>query len=237
MGALRDVGQNHLLQMLALVTMDNPRSLKTEEIREKKLEILKSLPKMTSTEIRKNTLRAQYRGYLEIPGVKSNSQTETYFKIKTYLSNPRWKGVPIYLESGKRMEEDLVEITITFREKKPYPFYLPEQEYKNTLCFKIRPKEGIIYNFFVKKPGKEMEIEKKELHFFYEESYNEEERLPEYQRLLIDTFTGDQLLFLSTKEILASWEFINPILKSWQKGIPPLRFYKSQADLKKYDQI
>jgi glucose-6-phosphate 1-dehydrogenase len=237
LGALRDVGQNHLLQMLAFVTMDAPSSLEPGLIREKKLEILNSLPKMTSSQVKKDTLRAQYQGYLKIPGVRPHSQTETYFKIKTFLKHPRWKGVPIYLESGKKMGKDLVEITITFKERKPCPFCLPGKEYKNTLCFQIKPKEGITYCFFAKKPGEKIEIEKKELHFFYEESYPKEKSLPEYERLLIDAFLGDQTLFLSTPEILASWEFIDPILKSWRKNIPPLRFYKNQEDLKKYDSI
>lgn len=237
LGALRDVGQNHLLQMLALVTMDTPHFLDSNSIREKKMLVLKSLPKMTSSQIKKNTLRAQYREYLEVPGVRFNSQTETYFKIKTFLNHPRWEGVPIYLESGKKMEKDLVEIVITFKEKKPCPFCLPGKEYKNTLCFQIKPKEGIVYCFFAKKPGEKIEIEKKELHFFYEEFYLKEKNFPEYERLLIDAFLGDQTLFLSTQEILSSWQFIDPILKSWKRNIPPLRIYNNQSDIKKYDSI
>ena len=233
LGALRDVGQNHLLQMLALVTMDVPSDLTPETISQKKLAIFKSLPKMREKEVKTQTVRAQYQGYRQIPGVNPNSQKETYFKIKTYLNNPRWRGVPIFLESGKKMKEDLVEITVTFKERRPCPFCLPGKEYKNTLCFHIKPREGITYCFFTKKPGEKTEIEKKTLHFFYQEVYPKKKLLPEYERLLIDAFVGDQTLFISTEEILAMWQFIDPILKSWQKNIPPLKIYQpGSSDLK-----
>lgn len=226
LGALRDVGQNHLLQMLALVTMDMPSTLTPEAIREKKLAVFKSLPKLSAREIKIQTIRGQYQGYRKIPGVSPNSQKETYFKIKISLTSPRWQGVSIFLESGKKMKRDLTKIEITFKEKKSCPFCLPGREYKNTLCFHIHPKEGITYCFFAKKPGTKMAIEKKELHFYYQDEYPREKPLPEYERLLIDAFVGDQTLFISTAEILAMWEFIDPILKNWKKNNPPLKIYK-----------
>jgi glucose-6-phosphate 1-dehydrogenase len=228
LGALRDVGQNHLLQMLALVTMAAPLALTSEGIREKKLEILTKIHKLTQKEIKTNTVRAQYQGYREIPGVKQNSQKETYFKIKTFLETPRWKGVPIILESGKKMKRDLTEIKITFKTTNICPFCKKGgiEQHKNTLIFRIHPKEGILFSFHSKKPGSKTKIEKKDLHFFYEESYKKGKILPDYEKLLIDAFLGDQTLFLSTKEILACWEFIDPILKGWQKNVTPLKIYK-----------
>ena len=231
LGALRDVGQNHLLQMLAFVTMDAPLTLDPEEIRGRKLDILKCLPKMTKNEIKKNTVRGQYQGYREIEGVKPNSQKETYFKVKTFLNNPRWQGVPIILESGKKLNKDLSEIEITFRQTTPCPFCKTgeEESHKNTLLFQIQPKEGISFCFFSKIPGHKMETEEKDLHFFYQESYRKERMLPDYEHLLTDAFLGDQTLFPSTKEILASWKFVDPILKSWRKGISPLKIYKQNS--------
>lgn len=231
LGALRDVGQNHLLQMLALITMDAPSSLDQEAVREKKLEVLKSLPRMAKKGIGRNTIRGQYKGYFQIPGIKPHSRAETYFKIKTFLRHPRWQGVPIILESGKKLDRDEAQIDITFRKTTPCPFCQISSipHHPNTLSFQIQPKEGISFSFFSKKPGKGMEIEKRNLHFFYEEFYKREKILPEYERLLIDAFIGDQILFLSTKEILAYWEFIDPILKGWRKNYSPLKIYQPNS--------
>lgn len=228
LGALRDVGQNHLLQMLALVTMEAPLSLTADAIREKKLEILNGLAKFAEKEVKANTQRAQYQGYLQVPGVKASSKKETYFKIKTFLEIAKWKGVPIILESGKRMRQDLAEIKITFKGNVPCPFCKGEQieQHKNTLTFALHPKEGILFSFHSKKPGSKTRVEKRNLHFFYEESYRKSKLLREYEKLLVDAFLGDQTLFLSTKEILACWEFIDPILRSWQKNVVPLKVYK-----------
>lgn len=231
LGALRDVGQNHLLQMLALITMEAPLALSSDAIREKKLQILQSLHRLTNQEIKTNTKRAQYQGYLKIPGVRHNSKKETYFKIKTFLNLPKWQGVPIILESGKKMKENLAEIKITFKGKVPCPFCWGEQieQHKNTLTFSVSPREGILFSFHSKKPGSKNQVEKRDLHFFYEESYKKEKLLPDYEKLLIDSFLGDQTLFLSTKEILACWEFIDPILKGWQKNLVPLKIYNGKV--------
>jgi glucose-6-phosphate 1-dehydrogenase len=228
LGALIDMGQNHLLQMLALITMEAPLALTVDAIREKKLQVLKKIHKLTVKEIKTNTTRAQYQGYRQVPGVRHNSKKETYFKIKTFLETPRWDGVPIFLESGKKMKQDLAEIKITFKFSNFCPFCKGEgiEQHKNTLSFRIHPKEGILFSFHSKKPGTKSEIEKRDLHFFYEESYRKRKLLPDYEKLLIDAFLGDQTLFLSTKEILACWEFIDPILKGWQKNIVPLKIYK-----------
>ncbi len=232
-GALIDVGQNHLLQMLALIAMEAPLKLTSDSIREKKLQVLQSIHKLSEKEIKTNTQRAQYQGYLQVPGVKPNSKKETYFKIQTFLEAPKWSKVPIILESGKKMKEDLSEIKITFRRKTACPFCkgAAVEQHKNTLIFRIHPKEGILFSFHSKKPGSKTVVEQRDLHFFYEESYKKSELLPDYEKLLIDSFLGDQTLFLSTKEILACWEFIDPILKAWQKNIVPLKIYKPNVKI------
>jgi glucose-6-phosphate 1-dehydrogenase len=114
-GALRDMGQNHIMQMLALVTMERPSSFTATAIRDQRVAILKTLPELSKKEVAENTLRAQYDGYQTIKGVSPTSTTETYFKVKTELTSPRWKGVPIIMESGKRMGEKKKEIIITIR--------------------------------------------------------------------------------------------------------------------------
>jgi glucose-6-phosphate 1-dehydrogenase len=238
LGALRDVGQNHLLQMLALITMDMPSNFSAESIRNKKVEVLKSLPVFDLEALKKNTIRGQYQGYLSIPGVRQNSKKETYFKIKLELNHPHWKGVPVILESGKKMKKNLTEIKITFKIVKPclfcYPFkkdvdkdsdFLVEQ-HKNTLTFRISPKEGILLSFHSKKPGYNFKIERRELSFFYEDYYKKSKILSEYDKLLIDAFRGDQTLFTSTQEIISSWRFIDPIIKGWEKNVVPLKIYK-----------
>lgn len=229
LGALRDVGQNHLLQMLALVTMEPPPNFEPTAIARQKTEILEALPRLNKRAVAGQTSRGQYKGYLKIPGVRRGSRTETYFRIKTSLHHQRWQGVPIILESGKKMDRDLVEIKMTFRHPRVCLFCDPYQreQHKNTLTFKVRPREGIIFCFFAKEPGEGMSLERKELHFLYQEAFKKERRLPEYERLLIDAFLGDQTLFASTKEILASWRFIDPILKGWQENVSPLKLYQS----------
>lgn len=233
LGALRDVGQNHILQMLALAAMEPPANLAPEEISKKKAEILKSLAPMSKENIEKNTIRGQYRGYRKVKGVSRLSQSETYFRIKTSLNHPRWQGVPIFLESGKRLDKDLGEIAITFRQTTSCLFCPPgnPQKHKNTLTFRLAPREGIIYCFFVKKPGPKMTIEKKELHFLYQESYPKTKLLPPYEHLLMDAFLGDQTLFVSNKENLYSWQFIDPILKGWRKNLAPLKIYKAGSKI------
>lgn len=231
LGALRDVGQNHLLQMLALITMDAPLTLSADAIREKKLAVLQSLHKLTEKEMKTNTARGQYQGYLQTPGVRAHSKKETYFKIKTYLETSRWSRVPIFLESGKKTKRDLAEIKITFKRKILCPFCRGEQieQHRNTLTFSIHPKEGILFSFHSKRPDSKTDVEKRDLRFFYEESYRKGKLLLDYEKLLVDAFLGDQTLFLSTKEILACWEFIDPILKAWQKNITPLKIYRHDA--------
>ncbi len=232
-GALRDVGQNHLLQLLSLFLMDNPGAFAADSIRRKRAEVLSSLKPMTVKEVNALTVRGQYEGYRKVKGVGKNSKTETYFRLLTQVDTPRWKGVPIVLESGKSMKEDRVEVVVTFRHQQPC-LCPPEEHYKNQLNYHIQPTERISASFWVKKPGSEMVLEKKDFSFDYREAYSEEEFIDAYEKLLAAAIAGDQTLFVSTEEILASWKFIDPIISSWKKGKAPLLSYKihSQTILK-----
>jgi glucose-6-phosphate 1-dehydrogenase len=222
-GALLDVGQNHLLQMLALVAMDNPGAMSGTSIRLKRAEVMNDLHSLSLDEIRMNTLRAQYRGYRKEEGVARNSNTETYFKIKTQVENRRFKGVPIFIESGKNFPENDKQIIVTF--KHPTPCLCPVGNHlKNRIYFKIQPKAGIIIEFWSKKPGSGMQLEKKTLDFEYEMDPSQR-YLAEYARLISDAITGDQTLFVSSREALSAWKFIDPIVNAWQKKLTPLEFY------------
>lgn len=222
-GALLDVGQNHLLQMLALVTMANPGAMSGPGIRTKRAEVMDALHILNADEIRAHTLRAQYRGYRKEEGVAKNSNTETYFKIRTEVEGNRFKGVPIYIESGKNFAENDKQIIVTF--KHPTPCLCPAGAHlKNRIYFKIQPKAGIVIEFWSKKPGAGMQLEKKSLDFEYEMD-GEHKYLAEYARLISDAIVGDQTLFVSSREALSAWKFIDPIVTAWQKKSTQLMTY------------
>lgn len=229
-GALRDVGQNHILQLLALFTMENPNTFDADSVRRQRANILQSLKILSPQEVKETTIRGQYEGYRKEKGVDAKSQTETYFRIKTFLNTPRWKGVPIYLESGKAMAEDRVEVIITFRHTTPCLCPPDEKKhYQNVLHYRIQPKEGIHISFWVKKPGPDMVLEEKDFSFDYKEAFGGQEISEAYDRLLLSVIRGDQTLFVSTEEIMAEWKFVDPIVRAWQENATPLKFYKKHS--------
>ena len=236
-GALRDVGQNHVLQLLALFTMENPGTFDAETVRKKRAEVLQSLEIPKSSDIEKMSIRGQYKGYQKEKGVDAGSETETYFHLKTFLHAPNWKGMPIYMESGKAMEEDRVEVTITFRHLTPC--LCPEdgeKHYKNVLHYRIQPQEGIDISFWVKEPGPEMVLGEKNFSFDYKEAFEGREISDAYERLLLSVIRGDQTLFVSTEEILAGWKFVDPIVRAWEKGKGKLlKYTKNSSDIIKTD--
>jgi glucose-6-phosphate 1-dehydrogenase len=221
-GALKDVGQNHMLMMLAAVAMDRPKAFTAPLIREERTKVLSKLvvPKEPA---KKCTLKGQYKGYISETGVPVKSTTETYFRIKAYVNSSRWKRVPIYLESGKALSEAKTEIDVYFKGGKN------EME-QNILTFRIQPDEGIKVKFFVKTPGYEFKTEPKTLKFKYADQISSQwQDIPnDYERLIHDAFIGDQTLFASTKEILASWKFIAAIMKGWNEL--PLAVYEKGAN-------
>ncbi len=223
-GALRDVGQNHLLQMLALVTMDHPQSFDASVIQKKRAEILESLNILSRAAAAKSTFRGQYVGYREIIGVSPHSDTETYFKVASSLDHQRWKGVPIYMESGKRLGEPLKEIVVTF--KHPSPCLCPPgPHHKNEVIFRMEPREEILIEFWSKKPGFSFTTERREFHYMMRETSARMQYVEEYAKLLLDCIRGDQTLFISTSEVRAMWRFVDPILEAWREGVVPLVEY------------
>ncbi len=215
-GALRDVGQNHLLQLLALMLADNPISHDSAALQAAKATILEALPILGIADIRRRTARAQYRRYRRTPGVSRDSKMETYFRVVTELNHPRYAGIPMVLEAGKGMARDLVEIRIIFRE--PVNCYCQGPHQTNEIVYRIQPDEGIEIQFLIKQPGQRDELRTERFNFTYRESFGNA-----YERILLDIVRGDQMLFVSTREILASWRFITPIVRAWAKGAAPLQ--------------
>ncbi len=227
-GALRDVGQNHLLQLLALFIMDEPAKFKPETIKKERADALSSLKILSSEEVKKNTVRGQYEGYTAERGVEAQSQTETYFKIKAYSDKPDFRGVPLYIESGKAMKQNLTEVFVTFKPSTS-PFIKEKIAPHNVLHYQIIPEEKISMNFLAKMPGFEFVVQEHELGFHYRQAYSGDLFVDDYEALLYDIVRGDQTLFVSTEEIISQWQFIEPIVNEWEKGTPPLLNYPKKA--------
>ncbi len=225
-GALRDFGQNHLLQMLAFITMDQPTSLTADAIREKRAEILRTLVLPDKQYVANKTFRAQYDGYRQIKNVQSNSTTETYFKIKAELAAPQWKGVDIILESGKRLGKARKEIEILF--KHPEPCLCPPggAHHQNKIIFGMEPVEEIRIEFWAKKPGLKFETEKRAFKFLLRKKGSAVQYVEEYKKLLLDCINGDQTLYVSTAEVISMWKFVDPIIKGWRANAVPLHTYQ-----------
>ncbi|MDE1970292.1 MAG: glucose-6-phosphate dehydrogenase [Patescibacteria group bacterium] len=230
-GALVDVGQNHLLQMLALIAMDPPTSLGAESVRKARAHILESLHPMSSRDIQYATFRGQYRGYLDIKGVRPRSTTETFFKIITTLDHPRWGSVPFVLEGGKGMAEQRKEIVVTFRH--PTPCLCPPlQHYKNKVIISLEPHESIVIQFWSKKPGFDFQMEERTFDFFLRDAKVRSQYVEEYEKLLLDCIAGDQTLFVSTDEVRAMWRFIDPIVAAWrgEKTVPVVSYTRGSNE-------
>lgn len=226
-GALRDVGQNHLLQMLALTTMENPGMFEAGAIRRKREELLETLRQLDEKEVKAFSFRGQYEGYKKIKGVEKDSETETYFKVKGFLKHPRWSGVEITFESGKRMAEQKKEVVVNF--KHPTPCLCPPgapHEYHNKVIFALEPEEEITISVWTKVPGFGMKVEKRSFDLPYRKDTKKTQYTEEYEKLLLDCIKGDQTLFISTKEVEAMWSWADPVISAWEKGAVPLEEYK-----------
>ncbi len=212
-GALKDVGQNHLLQMLALVAMDRPSDFNAEAIRAKRAAILTSL----KTPKKEDVVRGQYVGYRYEAGVAPDSHTETAFALKTFLHTPRWAGVPFFLGSGKGFHSSHASITVYFKRPDMCAFGGDACAYENALMFRLHPHEGIEISFLAKQPGFGMELERRKLSFTYHDPVRTMGRAPTaYERVLFDCIKGDQTLFASTAEVDASWSYIAKVIDAWQ---------------------
>ncbi len=219
-GALRDVGQNHLMQMLAVVTMDKPEDFSCTAIRQERARVLSRLKSPKS--FKEKVLLGQYVGYQEESGVKPQSKTETYFKLNFSLSGSRWRDTSFSLESGKAVGVDLAEIKIYFKPEAGLFNNLSDPV--NVITFSVQPNEGIVVKLWGKKPGFAYELVPTDLSFYYGESPLHQMVPDAYERLLHDALLGDQTLFATTEEVRSAWDFMTKILSGAQNL--PLVFYK-----------
>ncbi|KAA9377833.1 glucose-6-phosphate dehydrogenase [Microbispora cellulosiformans] len=223
-GAARDVIQNHLLQLLALVAMEDPTSFDADALRREKEKVLRAvrLPSDLST----GTARGQYDGgwqggepvvgYLEEQGISPDSTTETYAAVKLEVANRRWAGVPFYLRTGKRLSRRMTEVAVVFQRAPHLPFSQDDTEIlgHNALVIRVQPDEGITVRFGSKVPGTAMEVRDVNMDFAYGESFMESS--PEaYERLLLDVLIGDPPLFPHQREVELSWSILDPIEEFW----------------------
>lgn len=222
-GVVRDMFQNHLLSLLALVAMEPPSTFRAEAVRNEKIKILESIRPIALTD----TVRGQYEGYLQAEGVAPNSQTATFAALKLYIDNWRWQGVPFYLRSGKALPKKTSEIIIEFQKPPHLLFYLPENKEitPNILSLFIQPDEGIHLRFEAKKPDSDQDMRSVVMNFHYRSAFDEP--LPDaYERLLLEALDGDTSLFSRSDAIEQSWRLIDPIDMGWQAtNQPPLITY------------
>jgi len=240
-GALRDMFQNHMLQMVTLVAMEPPISFEADRIRDEKVRLLRSIRSFDTTKLDEFWVQGQYgpgsiqdkqvKGYLEEDGVRPDSTTETFVAAKLFIDNWRWQGVPFYLRTGKRLAIKDTEIAITFK-KLPYSMFSSiglKELPPNVLVLKIQPEEGILLSFQAKRPGSKICISTLNMNFSYKSVFSVD--LPEaYERLLLDCMLGDQTLFTRQDDIEISWRLLTPILEAWERQKSPPYLYPAGSE-------
>jgi glucose-6-phosphate 1-dehydrogenase len=233
-GALRDMIQNHLLQVMCMIAMEPPVSFEADEVRNKKVDVLQAIRPMPSADLHLVAVRGQYAAgssggekaiaYREEEGVDKRSSTETYAALKLYIDNWRWQNVPFYLRTGKRLPSKVSQVSIEF---KPVPHQIfpgtsGAHFEPNRLTINIQPKEGIVLRFQAKQPGKGMRLQTVNMDFFYNEAFHVEP--PEaYETLLYDVMQGDSTLFMRADQEHVAWSILQPILDVWT-GTPSADF-------------
>ncbi|MFS2324959.1 glucose-6-phosphate dehydrogenase [Brucella sp. H1_1004] len=236
-GALRDMVQNHILQLLCLVAMEPPSSLEADAVHDEKVKVLRSLKPITTANVEDVTVRGQYRagasadgpvkGYLEDLG-SDDSNTETFVALKAEIDNWRWAGVPFYMRTGKRLASRVSEIVVTF---KPIPHSIFGENagkvVANQLVIRLQPDEGVKQWLMIKDPGPGgMRLRHVPLDMSFAESFNE--RNPDaYERLIMDVVRGNQTLFMRRDEVEAAWRWVDPILKGWDVNNQQVQGYTS----------
>ena len=239
-GALRDMVQNHMLQLLCLVTMEPPASMTADAIRNEKVKVLQSIAPPAPDHVRYRVIRAQYgdgevggkpvKGYRQEDRVNAESLTESYVAMRLHIDNWRWAGVPIYLRTGKRLAKRATEIVVRFKTPPLQLFQTVEcvgdvcdfaRSKPNQIIFRIQPDEGISLHFSAKRPVLQVQVESVAMNFSYSQTW--QTSLPEaYERLLLDVMRGDSTLFTRSDEVEAAWKIIDTILQAWsaEKDLP-----------------
>jgi glucose-6-phosphate 1-dehydrogenase len=235
-GALRDIVQNHVMQVLSLTLMEPPGSIDAQGIRDEKVKALRSVVIPTADQVRKDVVRAQYdsgwsegaavQAYRQEPDVDPNSQTETYVAMKLEVDNWRWAGVPIYIRTGKRLPKRLTEVALQFQSVPHLAFAADESRdlRPNTLVLRIQPDEGVALRFGAKVPGQAFNVRDVLMDMSYGSAFLEE--APDaYERLLLDAMVGDPTLFIRSDEVDQAWQIVDPLLEVWASKTAPLAGY------------
>lgn len=228
-GVVRDMFQNHLLQLLSLVAMEPPASHKADDQRDEKVKVMKSIRKISPDQVGLHTVLGQYRGYKEEAGVAPGTQTATFAAIRFYIDNWRWQGVPFYLRSGKKMKEKVSEITVQFKPPPHLMFPLPaDYEFtSNSLTLCLQPDEGIHVKFEAKVPDTIADTRQVDLEYHYRDVFGENSIPEAYERLLLDAKNGDASLFTRSDRSELAWALLDPILDAWEgPDAPPLALYE-----------
>lgn len=232
-GALRDMLQNHLLQVAGFVAMESPVVIEANAIRNEILKVFQSLRPITEKQVMRNVIRGQYTastikgeatsGYREEPGVNPNSKTETFVALKFFIDNWRWAGVPFYIRTGKKLPTRVTEIVIHFKQVPHHLFGTVCNQESNQLIIRIQPDEGILLKFGMKAPGSGFNVQPVNMNFHYSELDNK--KLPSaYERLLLDCMQGDATLYSRGDAVEAAWNFVQPIIDAWNNN-PDIPIY------------
>jgi glucose-6-phosphate 1-dehydrogenase len=226
-GVVRDIIQNHLLQVMSLVTMEVPASFSADDIRDEKSQVLRSVRPLTLNEVANDCVRGQYRGYRQEDGVAPDSQTPTYAAMRFMIDSWRWQGVPFYLRAGKKLAERLTEVAIHF---KSVPLVLFKEEAAGSvlqpavLTLRIQPHEGISLRFVAKVPGENISVGNVVMNMTYADAFKRP--ISEaYERLLLDCMRGDATLFNRRDSVDRAWELIQPVLQVWE-ATPGVEMYE-----------
>ena len=234
-GALRDMVQSHLLQLLCIVAMEPPTSIDPDAVRDAKLQVLRALTPFTEADVRNKSVRGQYRagaiagkpvpGYLEEPGIAPHSFTETFVALKAEIANWRWASVPFYLRTGKRLQDRLAEIVVNFRNV-PHAILEapPRLGANNQLVIRLQPDDGLELLIQAKMPGDGMKLQPISLDLLFKESLKAR-MLDAYERLLMDVIRGRLTLFMRRDELEAAWMWVEPILHGWAASTEPPKTY------------
>ena len=237
-GALRDIVQNHVMQVLSLALMESPATFDAQGVRDEKVKALRAVKILPIDKVATDVVRAQYArgwvggkevpGYREEEGVDPYSTTETFIAVRLVVDNWRWAGVPIYVRTGKRLPKRVTEVALQFRPAPHLPFAASQAEGlgPNTLVLRIQPEEGIALRFGAKVPGQTFRVRSVSMDFLYGAAFLEE--TPEaYERLLLDALLGDPTLFIRSDEVEQAWKIVDPIMKAWEYGEAPLAKYEA----------
>ena len=227
-GVVRDMVQNHLLQILSIIAMEPPTGIDADSLRDRKVDVLKAIRHWSPAEAAANAVAGQYDGYLDEPDVPKGSRTPTYAAMRLFVETWRWHGVPFYLRSGKSMAGKVSEVVVQFR-RPPSVIAGPDAEIPgspNLLAMCLQPDEGAHLRFEVKVPGQGLTMRSEDMRFQYEWAFGQQAIPDAYERLLQDAINGDPALFIRSDHIEEAWRVVDPLLEAWARpnAPPPERY-------------